>query len=423
MLMLERWGRAMARRRWWVIGAALAFLTVGGVWGSLAFGTLITEGLDDPHGDGSRALVRAVLLVVVFGGVAALSLPPTIGGLAVLGAFSALRSAEQEGSSRVGGVYAQAADASYARGRWDEAVAYADRLDQELLANPSISYLHAVAARIAIHRDDRETAEARLRAGGFLNPADQGRWAGASGPVADALALLAESRGDLAESLALRAAYLDLPPGPDRAGRCDEAVYLVRAALAQGEPALAEAAATAVAADPDPSPHRSLVIRFCRALVAADAMELHSVAADFGHSACLHHRALALEEVARVLAEQGDLAGARTACTDALAAWLDLGATWDARRLEARLRSYGVRRGPRTVCRRPAVGWDALTPSERHVAQLLARGMSNPDIAAELFVTRNTVQTHVSRVLTKLQMRSRIELVQQAAAIGETEGR
>ncbi|MFD0598213.1 hypothetical protein ACFQZ4_43025 [Catellatospora coxensis] len=183
-------------------------------------------------------------------------------------------------------------------------MAYADRLDQELLANPSISYLHAVAARIAIHRDDRETAEARLRAGGFLNPADQGRWAGASGPVADALALLAESRGDLAESLALRAAYLDLPPGPDRAGRCDEAVYLVRAALAQGEPALAEAAATAVAADPDPSPHRSLVIRFCRALVAADAMELHSVAADFGHSACLHHRALALEEVARVLAEQ-----------------------------------------------------------------------------------------------------------------------
>ncbi|MFD0598214.1 helix-turn-helix transcriptional regulator [Catellatospora coxensis] len=69
------------------------------------------------------------------------------------------------------------------------------------------------------------------------------------------------------------------------------------------------------------------------------------------------------------------------------------------------------------------MGWDALTPSERHVAQLLARGMSNPDIAAELFVTRNTVQTHVSRVLTKLQMRSRIELVQQAAAIGETEGR
>ncbi|MFD0598122.1 hypothetical protein ACFQZ4_42515 [Catellatospora coxensis] len=139
---------------------------------------------------------------------------------------------------------------------------------------------------------------------GFLDPADQGRWVGAFGPVADALALLAESRGDLAESLALRAAYLDLPPGPGRAGRCDEAAYLVRAALAQGEPALAEAAATAVAADPDPSPHRLLVMRFCRALVDADAVGLLTVASDFGQWAWLHHRALTLEEAAYVLAEQ-----------------------------------------------------------------------------------------------------------------------
>ncbi|WP_344350941.1 ATP-binding protein, partial [Catellatospora coxensis] len=112
----------------------------------------------------------------------------------------ALRSAEQKGSMRIGVVYAQATNASYTYGRWDEAVAYADRLNHELLASPSMSYLHAIVALIAIHRDDRATAEARLQAGGFLDPADQGRWVGAFGPVADALALLAESRGDLAES-------------------------------------------------------------------------------------------------------------------------------------------------------------------------------------------------------------------------------
>jgi DNA-binding NarL/FixJ family response regulator len=49
------------------------------------------------------------------------------------------------------------------------------------------------------------------------------------------------------------------------------------------------------------------------------------------------------------------------------------------------------------------------------VAGLVAGGKSNPDIAAELFLSRNTVQTHVSHILTKLSARSRVEIVTRSA--------
>lgn len=57
--------------------------------------------------------------------------------------------------------------------------------------------------------------------------------------------------------------------------------------------------------------------------------------------------------------------------------------------------------------------WDALTPTEQKVAHLVADGLSNPDIAAELFLSRNTVQTHVSHILAKLGARSRAEVARE----------
>jgi DNA-binding CsgD family transcriptional regulator len=57
-------------------------------------------------------------------------------------------------------------------------------------------------------------------------------------------------------------------------------------------------------------------------------------------------------------------------------------------------------------------GPEALTPSERRVVELAAAGRSNPDIAAELFVSRKTVEFHLSNAFRKLAVGSRDELLQ-----------
>jgi predicted ATPase/DNA-binding CsgD family transcriptional regulator len=73
-------------------------------------------------------------------------------------------------------------------------------------------------------------------------------------------------------------------------------------------------------------------------------------------------------------------------------------------------------RGPR---RRPAFGWPSLTPAERNVADLVARGLTNPEIAARLGVSAGTVKDHVSSALRKLGVRTRAEL---AAAVSSHPG-
>ena len=115
-----------------------------------------------------------------------------------------------------------------------------------------------------------------------------------------------------------------------------------------------------------------------------------------------------------LLAARGDLAAARRAFGEAVWVYRGLGAQWDIRRGAARLHGYGIRVGGRGQRARPARGWQALTPTEAKIAYLVAGGRSNPDIAAELWLSRHTVQTHVSHILAKLSARSRAEIVREA---------
>jgi DNA-binding CsgD family transcriptional regulator len=107
--------------------------------------------------------------------------------------------------------------------------------------------------------------------------------------------------------------------------------------------------------------------------------------------------------LARVLGHHDrEVAGAEARA--ALSVFEDLGADRDADAAAALMRDLGVkaaRTGPRNVGR--------LTRREQEVLALLGEGLSNPEIAARLFLSRKTVEHHVARILSKLGLRGRAE--------------
>jgi DNA-binding CsgD family transcriptional regulator len=89
-----------------------------------------------------------------------------------------------------------------------------------------------------------------------------------------------------------------------------------------------------------------------------------------------------------------------------------------ARRARQELRAVGAR--PR---RSALSGIDSLTPAEHRVAILAAEGHSNPEIAQQLYVTRRTVETHLTHVFQKLGVSTRADLTTRLAGTKQPEHR
>jgi DNA-binding CsgD family transcriptional regulator len=123
-----------------------------------------------------------------------------------------------------------------------------------------------------------------------------------------------------------------------------------------------------------------------------------------GSGAELEH-ARALVDLGAAVRRSGRRTAAREPLREGLERALACGATALAARGHAELLAAGAR--PRRLSFR---GIDALTPSERRVAELAADGLGNVAIAQALFVSRKTVETHLGHVYAKLGISSREQL-------------
>jgi DNA-binding CsgD family transcriptional regulator len=309
-----------------------------------------------------------------------------------------------------------AAVGCYDFGAWDEALVHLDSLPPPL-SHAKLLGRHGLAALIAAHREEWERMREHARAGSAV-PVTTVDVRAFSGYLTAARAIRAEADGNPAEAVRLLAQWLDPDPGGlDARERFLWLPDLVRLALSVGDTATAHAAAEAAskdAADPKAIPRRRAAAELCQGQLHDDIPTLRSAAETYHRHCWTMGHAMALEELAVRLAAGQDIRAARTALTGAVRIFADLDATWDLRRADARLRRHGIRRGRGGHRAHPARGWQALTPTELKIARLVADGRSNPDIAAELFLSRNTVQTHVSHILAKLGARSRAEIIRQA---------
>ncbi len=162
----------------------------------------------------------------------------------------------------------------------------------------------------------------------------------------------------------------------------------VERALADGEASVALIALTLA----DPPPYRKLSV------LHQERPQVRIVALSQDES--IEQQAAAIAAGARGLVGLGT--PGRNLC-DALRS-VGYGLRW----MEASLERYLNRRDPQPV---HGPDFDALTPREKQVAALIARGETYQRIAAELRISTHTVKNHVRHIFDKLDVNSRVELV------------
>lgn len=318
----------------------------------------------------------------------------------------------------------------FADGRWDDALAeIAAGLGVERHQRPDWmkGSLHSLAALIHIHRLDDIAAEHHL---------DQAASAGDVRAIAPfyawlstwARACMHDARGNAEEALDLYAEWAGPLSKSTIAAQWPSLVRLaplvVRRALDHGRRELAVQMAAnvrvALEAMDEPPPMLRAAEAHCRGLVDRDPAALADAGRYYDRSQWVLFRADHQMDLALSMVEHQPRARTLRAVNAALGLYERLGAVRDIADLHARARDLGFRRGVRRPSARVREGWDSLTPTERTVAALVAEGLSNPAIAARLFVSRRTVQTHVSSVLGKLGLSSRVEVAVVAAARART---
>ncbi|RYP87234.1 helix-turn-helix transcriptional regulator [Nocardioides guangzhouensis] len=296
-----------------------------------------------------------------------------------------------------------------AAGEWQQAE---DELRRALAMSSEVGAGPAEEARLAL-------ADLRCRQGRLEEAAELLTGLGHTSRAAVTVAAV-----DLARGFASRAAAV-LRDRLDRMASGDPEVAAVTAALADACLACGdtETAADLVREEAgvwQVSAHaraRAVLVRAAGSVAAARgdaeaAARLLAAACDaFREGALPFELGQAMLALAEVTAQRDpDLAAVHGG--EALECLTTLGAASEAARAAAFLRSLGVT--PSVARRVPGV----LTAREREVLALLGQGLSNPEIAARLFLSRKTVAHHVSSVLAKLGMRSRVEAAAYAARVG-----
>jgi DNA-binding NarL/FixJ family response regulator len=144
----------------------------------------------------------------------------------------------------------------------------------------------------------------------------------------------------------------------------------------------------------------------CRGLVLAARGELEPAAAALERSLAEHDACPMPFERARTQFVQGQVLrrlkrkrDARLALEQALETFTRLGAEPWVARAEEELRRVAPRRAP-----------EELSPTELKIAALAAEGLTNPEIAARVFVSRKTVEANLARIYRKLGISSRAQL-------------
>ncbi|MGW7362835.1 LuxR C-terminal-related transcriptional regulator [Streptomyces sp. NPDC054841] len=303
-------------------------------------------------------------------------------------------------------------------GQWEDAIAETQLLLRPATqAGPFRRAAEGLHALLSVHRDERRACADLLEGA----PAGEAvrtlleRRLGHYMVLARAQAAEQAGRPELA--LELLALGMDPVLSPMLEDRWAWLPDIVRLAIEVGKPDLATEASRICALDSTDrsSPHRAMAALHCTSLLTGDPAPLQEAASYFAYASRPHQQGRALEDAAVLLARADQPGEARTALGEALRIYEDLTARWDIRRATARAAATGLRLGGVVARRRSSVGWENLTPREESVAQLVAHGRSNEEIAAAMGLSPRTVQTYVSRILGKLSARNRAEIAREVA--------